>query len=226
MTDTNPLAQPMLARRMLRLAVMAALQPLKASAGVATISSPGVWPTPQEKLPALLVNTPTEQKTAVTTGQANFTTGSSIVIQGQLSRSSPEEALDALEALAFAVENAVLTDYWVTRTVQRFTSVQTESEVTSEGGPHLAGFRMTLVGEMFETFDPTLVQPAETPWPPQSPVIVPLESMRIHLDTAQPFDASGTYPDPPFPDAVNPAPRTTGPDGRDEGALDIQLPQP
>jgi hypothetical protein len=225
MTDINPLAQPMLARRMLRLAVLAALEPLKVSVGVKNIDSPGVWPTPQEKLPALLVNVPTEQKQAIGKGMANFTTTVSITVQGQLSKSSPEEALDALDALAFAVENAVLTDYWITRTVERFTSVATESEVTSEGGPHLAGFRMTLVGEMFETFDPTFVQPAGSPWPPQSPVIVPLTSMGIHMDTAQPFDASGTYPDPPFPDAVQPAPRTTGPDGRDEGALDIQLPQ-
>ncbi|WP_291785219.1 hypothetical protein [Luteibacter sp.] len=210
---------------MLRLAVLGALQPLKASAGVKTIASPGVWPTPSEKLPALLVNTPTEQKSPNTTGQATFVTGSSVVIQGQVSRSTPEDALDAIEALAFAVENAVLMDYWVTRTVQRFTSVQTDVEITSEGGPHLAGFRMTLVGEMFETFDPTLIQPPESPWPPPSPPIVPLESMGVHLDMAQPFDAEGTYPNSPFPDAVQPAPRTSGPDGRDEGALDIQLPQ-
>ena len=118
MTDTNPLAQPMLARRMLRLAVMAALQPLKVSAGVTTISSPGVWPTPQEKLPALLVNTPTEQKSPFSTGQANFITGSSVVIQGQVSKSSPEEALDAIDALAFAVENAVLAPVLVAGTLR------------------------------------------------------------------------------------------------------------
>lgn len=225
MNTPNPLAQPMLARRMLRLAVLAALQPLKVSAGVVTISSPGVWPTPPEKLPALLVNVPTEQKQPNTTGMATFVTTSSVTVQGQVSRSSPEEALDAIDALAFEVENAVLTDHWVTRTVQRFTSVQTEIEVTSDGGPHLAGFRMTLVGEMFETFDPTTDQPPEMPWPPAAPAIVPLESMGIHMDTASPFDPTGTYPNPPFPDAVQPAPRTSGPDGRDEGALDIQLPQ-
>lgn len=225
MTDTNPLAQPMLARRMLRLAVMAALQPLMTSAGVKTIASPGVWPTPQEKLPAILVNAPTEQKQSIGKGMANFTTSASITVQGQVSKSSPEEALEAIDALAFAVENAVLTDYWVTRTVERFTSVQTDIEVTSDGGPHLAGFRMTLAGDMFESFNPADVMPPGTPWPPAAPAIVPLTSMGIHLDTAGPFDATGTYPNPPFPDAVQPAPRTTGPDGRDEGALDIQLPQ-
>lgn len=221
----NPLAQPMLARRMLRLAVLGALEPLKATAGVKTIASPGVWPTPSEKLPAILVNAPTEQKLPNSVGQANFVTGSTVVVQGQLARSTPEEALDAIDALAFAVENAVLMDYWVTRTVQRFTSVQTDIEVTSDGGPHLGGFRMTLVGEMFETFDPTQVQPPGSPWPPASPLIVPFEQAQIHLDTMQPFDPNGTYPNPPFPDAVTPAPRTSGPDGRDEGGLDIQLPQ-
>lgn len=226
MSTSNPLDQPMVARRMLRLAVLAALQPLKTSAGVKTIASPGVWPTPPEKLPALLVNVPTDQKQSEGRGMAKFTTTSNVVIQGQVAKSSPEEALDAIDALAFAVENAVLKDYWVTRTVQHFSSVQTEIEVTPEGGPHLAGFRMTLAGEMFEVFDPTQPPVDGSPWPPPSPFIVPLEGVRIHLDTVEPFDASATYPDPPFPDAVNPAPRTAGPDGRDEGALDIQLPQP
>lgn len=221
----SPLAQPMLARRMLRLAVLGALQPLKANASVTAILSPGVLPVPREKLPALLVDVPSDQKQPAGKGMSNFTTAATITVQGQVSKPTPEEALDALEALAFAVENAVLMDYWVTRTIQRFTSVLTESEVTPDAGAHLAVFRMTLVGEMFETFDPTQMPQLQTPWPPAAPVIKPLTSMGIHLDTVSPFDANATYPAPPFPDSVLPAPRTSGPDGRDEGALDIQLPQ-
>ena len=39
-------------------------------------------------------------------------------------------------------------------------------------------------------------------------------------------EESGTYTGSPFPGSVTAAPRTTGPDGRDEGALQIDLPQP
>lgn len=56
-------------------------------------------------------------------------------------------------------------------------------------------------------------------------VAVPLDSIGLHVDTAQPFDPNGTYANPPFPASVHPAPRTSGPDGRDEGALNINLPQ-
>jgi hypothetical protein len=53
----------------------------------------------------------------------------------------------------------------------------------------------------------------------------PLQTVDINVDTAAPFDPNGTYANPPFPSAVNPAPRTSGPDGRNEGALTISLPQ-
>ena len=67
--------------------------------------------------------------------------------------------------------------------------------------------------------------PAASTCPLPDPVPSAFQEAQIHLDTTTPFDASGTYPNPPFPDAVQPAPRTSGPDGRAEGGLDIQLPQ-
>ncbi|QNK65758.1 hypothetical protein [Variovorax sp. PAMC26660] len=218
----NPLDQPMSARRMLRLAVVALL---RAEIPGTTIVSPGDWPTPPEKLPALLVNVPTETKQSINKGQPEFTTTASVVVQGQVTATTAEAVQDLIEDLAYRVENAILTGYWLNRMTQQFATVQTEVECTADGGRQLAGFRMTLSTETFESFDPTQASPPASTWPPAEPAIVPLESMGIHLDTTSPFDATGTYPNPPFPGAVQPAPRTTGPDGRDEGALDIQLPQ-
>lgn len=86
---------------------------------------------------------------------------------------------------------------------------------------------MRIECEMFETFDPTAMPPTASTWPVQAPATVPLDSIGIHLDLAAPFDPSGTY----IPNADAPAytpttaPRTIGPDGRDEAALDITLPQ-
>ena len=218
----NALNQPMSARRMLRLAVVALL---RAEIPGTTIVSPGDWPTPPEKLPALLINVPTETKQSINRGQPEFTTTTSIVVQGQVVATTAEQAQDSIEDLAYCVENAILTGYWLNRIVQQFLTVQTEVECTAEGRRQLAGFRMTFSAETFESFDPTQEAPPGSSWPPAEPAIVPFTETGIHLDMAQPFDATGTYPDPPFPAAVLPAPRTSGPDGRDEGGLDIQLPQ-
>lgn len=218
----SQLSQPMAARRQLRLAVVGEL---KAQVAGVTIVSPGDWPTPPEKLPALLVNVPTESKQSINKGEPEFTTTASIVIQGQVAAATAALAQDAIEALIYQVENAVLTGYWINAMVQQFASVQTDVEITADGSRQLAGFKMTLAGEMFESFDPTATPPTSSAWPPADPVLAPFTETQIHLDTANPFDPSGTYANPPFPGSVPPAPRTSGPDGRDEGALDIQLPQ-
>ncbi|KWT89351.1 MULTISPECIES: hypothetical protein [unclassified Variovorax] len=218
----SQLDQPMSARRQLRLAIVGELR--TKIQGV-TIVSPGDWPTPPEKLPALLVNVPTEQKSSINRGMPEFTTTASVVVQGQVTAITAEEVQDRIEDLAYRVENAILMGYWIVRMVQQFVTVQTDIECTADGGKHLAGFRMTIAAEMFEAFDPTAEPSPESPWPPADPTLAPFENAKIHLDTATPFDPTGTYPNPPFPDAVLPAPRTSGPDGRDEGALDIQLPQ-
>lgn len=220
---TNPLIQPMSARRQIRLAVVGALN--SKVTGVSTIVSPGDWATPPAKLPALLVSVPTEQKVSIQRGMPEFTTTVSVVVQGQVAGATAEAVQDAIEDLAYQVENAVLTGYWVVAMVQQFLTVQTEVQCTAEGGRQMAGFTMTFSAELFESFDPTAAISPESPWPPADPTIAPFTETQIHLDMASPFDANGTYANPPFPDAVQPAPRTSGPDGRDEGGLDIQLPQ-
>lgn len=219
----SQLDQPMSARRQVRLAVVGELR--SKIDGVTTIVSPGDWPTPPEKLPALLVSVPTEQKASIRRGMPTFNTTVTVVVQGQVISATASAVQDAIEDLAFQVENAILNGFWIVRMVQQFTSVQTDVECTAEGGKHLAGFKMSIAAELFEAFDPTEVESPESPWPPADPTLSPLTEMQVHLDMAAPFDATGTYANPPFPAAVQPAPRTAGPDGRDEGALDIQLPQ-
>lgn len=218
---SDPMLQPMLARRQLRTAAVFYLRKL----ADITVQSPGNWPTPPEKMPALLVNTPTEQKSSINKGIAEFTTTCSLVVQGRVEASTPEAAQDAIEQLAYRVENALFEGYWLTRLVQQFSNVSTEQDVSSEGKNHLGGFRMTLSAEMYEVFDPTVPAPDGSTWPPDETDAVPLDGIDMHLDTAQPFDATGAYPPGEFDSSVQPAPRTTGPDGRDEGALQIDLPQ-
>ena len=216
----NTSDQPMLARRQLRLAVVASLGTI-----CNTVSSPGNWPTPVELLPALLISVPTESKSSLGRNVPEFNTSASIVIQGQVTATTPEAAQDEIELLAYQVENAVLMDYSVNQMIQQFVTVQTETEITSEGKQHLAGFRMTIVAEMHEAFDPMLAPAVDSTWPIVPAATVQLAGVNVHLDAANVFDPSGTYSNPTFPTSVNPAPRTSGPDGRDEGALQITLPQ-
>lgn len=215
--------QPMMARRLLRLAVVGELK-AKLDASV-TVLSPGNWPTPQEKLPAVLVKVPTEQKQSLNKGMPEFTTTITLQVEGRLEGATPEDAQDAIEDLGYQVEEAILKGYWIGRVVQQFASVSTDVEINSESKTHIAGFRMVFACETFEGFDPTVTAPDGTTWPPADPVIVALQGVDVHEDAASPFDASGTYTGSDFPQAVTPAPRTTGPDGRDEGALQIDLPQ-
>lgn len=200
--------QTILARRQVRLAALAALQ--GASLG-ATIECPGDWTTPPEVLPAILLRTPRDRKDSIARTQPEFTTTITLEIEARIEASSAAVAQDAIEALGYNIEQALFTNYGLIVIIQQIVSVDTETDISSAGRQHLGGLRMTIGIEVFEAFEP-------------SPGIA-LTHIGIHADMGNPFDPLGTYMDSPFPSAVQPAPRTSGPDGRDEGALDIALPQ-
>jgi hypothetical protein len=219
---TAPQIQPMLARRLLRLAAVKVLQ---VKVTDATVQSPGNWATPAQKLPALLVRVQDERKASKNRGMPEFDTTCTLQVEGRLQADTPEDAQDAIEDLCFRVEEALLKCYWLNYAiVEQFAGITTRMEVTSEGKGHLGGFLMELECQTFEAFDPTETYPDGTTWPLDDPRIVKLQGVDAHLDAISPFDPSGTYPANEFASAVTPAPRTQGPDGRDEGALQINLP--
>lgn len=217
-------AQPMLARRQIRLAVVAALGTLP---GV-LVESPGDWATPPASLPAVLARVTRERKESwPTRTEPEFDTTVTMELEARVGANTAIEAQDAIESLCYAVENAVLLSYSAIGIAQRVTSVDTEVEITAEGRLHFGAAKMLFAFETAETFDPTKTAPDATTWPVSQPVTDSLLSFGIHLDMASPYDPNGVYvpsPDAP-PYTPVPAPRTTGPDGRDEAALDIQLPQ-
>ena len=202
--------QPMLARRQIRLAALAALSG-PAFAGV-TVESPGDWSTPPEALPALLLRAPEEHKESINKGMPEFTTTVTIEIEARVGATDPAEAQDAIEALCYTVEMALLTSDGLIRIVNQVASLATRMEISSNGKIHFGAAVMTVNFEVPEMFDPFVTN---------APLA--LTSFGLHFDAGAPFDATGTYANPAFP--ANAAPRTSGPDGRDEGALDIQLPQ-
>ncbi len=216
-------SQPMLARRQLRLAVLAALQRIQ---GV-SVDSPGDWATPPAKLPAILMRVGRERKEALTRSMPEFTTVATVEIEARVEATTAAAAQDAIEALCYSIENMVLTDFSVIGMTQKVSSIDSEIEITANGKSQFGGVKMEIAVEMMEAFDPTVPAPRPTVWPATPSATQPLTSVGIHADMTGSFDPDGTYT--PSPDAPAytpvPAPRTTGPDGRDEGALDITLPQ-
>jgi len=219
--------QPMLARRQLRLAVVAALQGIQSMAGIVTIDSPGDWSTPPEKMPAILIRAGRERKESIGKTIPEFNTNAVVEIEARLEEATAAAAQDAIEALGYAIENAVLKDYNIVSMVQQFTSVDTDTEISAEGRRQIGAFKMAISCEMFEAFDPEETDPLATTWPAPFSATSALTSIGLHADMVNVFDQSGTYTPsadaPPY--TPTPAPRTSGPDGRDEGALDITLPQ-
>ncbi|WP_233854193.1 hypothetical protein [Paraburkholderia sp. HD33-4] len=226
--DLTPVALPMIGRRQLRLAAIGALTnaALTDRGTPVTIQSPGDWSVPDTKVPVVIVRTTGETKTSATKGMAQFTTGCTLEVKAVVVALTGADAQDAIEALWYSVEQALFTDWSLVRIVQQFATVDSALEIRADGSRHLAGIAAAIQCEFYEAFDPLAVAPSPGTWPADPNATAPFESIDIHVDMTRPFDPNGTYPNPPFPDAVTPAPRTQGPDGRDEGFIDITLPQP
>ncbi len=191
----------------MRQLVVAALQ---AAAAAPTIQSPGDWSVPPSKLPAILVRNGAERKASLgTNGQTQFNTDFVIEIRGIVSGSTAEVAQDALDTLGATIEDILLRDVGIRGETQDFPAIDTTTEYSSDGRVHFAAVSIALHFQIYEAFEPDVNNT--------------LERMQLTVDLASPFDPNGTYPDPPFPDAIPPAPRSTGPDGRAEGVIDLDF---
>lgn len=200
-----------LSRRQLRLAALSALQTI---AGVPVLS-PGDWDTPSVNLPEIKLRCGDDRKASVTKTIPEFTTTVTLEISARLEADTAALAQDAIEALGEQVEEAIFGNVALVKLCQQFSTVITKTEVTSDGRKHFGGLQMFLDCEVFEAFDPIEINPSD---------YGALTSVGIHVDLVNVVDKTATYASPPFPASVTPAPRTSGPDGRDEGALLIPLP--
>lgn len=199
-----------LARRQVRLAAFAALSTIP---GV-TLVSPGDWETPAATLPEIKLKCGTDRKQSIARAAPEFTTTITLELLARVEAATDVAAQDAIELLGESIEESIFGNSALVRLCQQFTNVNTTTEISSDGRRHLAGLQMTIDCELFESFEPTEIVKDTLP---------ALTSLEIHLDTANPFDPTATYPNPAFSASVTAAPRTSGPDGRDEAALRIPL---
>ena len=191
-----------------------------------SVFSPYDWPTSSGSYPLILVHARKERKVSLGPNTPEFDVYTTVEIVARTK--SPAQvgdvgsaiALGAAEALKLQIETALINNplIWSDpaggQRIEQFTSLDSEINTNSEGEMPMAELAMSIEVKFYQ--GPELFFPIPTN---------PLQTLAINADMAQPFDANGTYSNPPFPSAVNPAPRTSGPDGRNEGALNITLPQ-
>lgn len=190
------------------------------SAG-ARVYSPRTWATFKGQYPAIFVTTPSEDRESLGRHSAQqFTTTATVKIAARLS--VPAVASDlgaaqaqvALETLKTQIEQALINNPAITQLIQQIAFLRSEIEVSAEGEQPMAELAMQFGYEFYE--GPEDFYPIDGD---------PLEEITLDADLTNRFDPTGTYANPPFPSEVESAPRTSGPDGRAEGGLDIQLPQ-
>lgn len=184
------------------------------------VFAPRDWPATPSKYPMIKIKTPIEHKESLGRNAPQFTTVAVVELIGSLSAEAQTgdagaNALqDALAIFARQMDVAVINNYGLMLKIQQIVSVDTETTIKTEGRLHLG--EVSWKGQ-FEFYQgPEDFAPITTS---------PFEQLRIYADLVNVFDPSHTYADPPFPSAVVPAPRVSGPDGRSEGVLDVNLPQ-
>jgi hypothetical protein len=133
--------------------------------------------------------------------------------RGAAVRQRDDDALtqDALESLAEQVEGLIFGWTPLVQLVSKFANVQSDVAISTQGNRPVGIVDIKIACETVETFAP-FEQPVD------------LRELGLHLDfQTVAVDGTGTYVYPPFPDAVTAAPRTSGPDGRDEGRLEFDM---
>lgn len=172
------------------------------------------WPFKVDVLPAIVVNPfYREDRRSLGKSAPQFDTVTTVVLRARTTAKG--EADDAgglalaraLERLKRQIERTVVNAYRLMLDIEEFPTITAEFVFSTEGEQN--------VGELIMTIAMAFPEGPEDFAPYEVDV---LDEVRIYPDLASPFDPSGTYtPQHPFESAVEPAPRTSGPDGRLEG---------
>jgi len=168
------------------------------------------WPTGEEKMPAILFNKEQDFKTSLLRGVPSFTAVAMLTLDVRAMGNTRQDARGGIDRLLDQIEIGLMTDYELRKEVQQFASFESRGNIDSNTGKHIAHYTLDVALEYYEG-------PERYPAIP----VIPLKQVNVNVDVVNRFDANGTYDDAPFPKAIAPAPRTSGPDGRNEGTLVI-----
>jgi hypothetical protein len=179
------------------------------------------WPTWGGSYPVIFLQTPIEDKEGLGPNgapQFNVTATLRITVRvqtpAQANGAGAFAALVELENLQRQIEVALINYTPLMVLLEEVPFIRVEKKVDGEGNQNLAEMLFDMGLKFYQGPEDFYVIPSDA-----------LELVTVDADLANVYDANGTYPTPPFPSAVLPAPRTSGPDGRAEAGADITLPQ-
>jgi hypothetical protein len=181
------------------------------------------WRTPPGGMPEVLVQSPneTKQNVAGRTGPGEFwTTGSFRIVARVYAKSDAGDAgaaavSGAMGMLKRQIEVCLINADALRRAIQQFVSIESVTDVKSEGGFTFGEVEMTFRMEYYQGPEDFAPVPGD-----------PFTEIALYADLVNVFSAQSDF-DPalePFT-LDNPAPRTAGPDGRPEAKVLLELPQ-
>ena len=179
------------------------------------VFSAKTWPTWSGQYPVLYLHTPKERKESLGPNAPQFTVTTTLRISARV-RKQPtadgvgaERATEDLEQMYLQIQKALINNPALMRSLQQFPFIDMEMDLDGMSSD-------SDVGEMVVDVGMEFYQGPEDFYPIE---LDDLEQVAMTVDAVNVVDKTGTYPDPPFPNAVTPAPRTEGPDGRAEGGM-------
>ncbi|MBI6944205.1 phage tail protein [Pseudomonas putida] len=183
------------------------------------VFSAWTWATWSGCYPMIYVRPPIEEKeSASRNGAPFFTVTTTLRIQVKdeapaLANSAGAALLEQqLMVISDQIQAALINYPPLMGKLQRFPFIRTEMVTTSAGDTELGELEVAIGLEFVQTADDFYQLPA-----------YPITEVKVTNDLANVFDPSGTYSGSDFPDAVQAAPRTSGPDGRAEGGFTVTL---
>lgn len=163
--------------------------------------------------PCVEIKTPAQTRVSLgKNGVPHFNTVVTVAIIATVQCDTEDEAEEALEVLENQIEQAIFTNFNILKEIEQFETTQSQQIVNSEGEQFIGQVQINFNMQSYEEFDPASQE-----------VYSLLNTVAINVDTVYPYDATGTYEDPPHPETVQAAPRTRGRDGRNEGYLEIDV---
>lgn len=204
------------------------------------VYSARTWATWSGLYPVIIIGSPAEDMEGLgRAGAPQYTVTTTLRVMARVQ--VPERPNNAgaavaqlmLERIQRQVKQAVINNPAIMRRLQQIPFVRSQFVEPEDGAKVLAELVMDVGMEFYqgpEDFFP-LDGEADTSEVDAAAEIaaierlVLLEGFDTTADLVNVADPSGTYDNPPFPAAVQPAPRTHGPDGRAEGGVSLEFSQ-
>jgi hypothetical protein len=183
------------------------------------VYSPRDWPTFDESYPVLFVNDTEEAGDSLGRNAPQFTVTTTVAVEARVQIEPGDGdagaglAYDQLAVMREQCKRALINYTPLVCKLQQFSFFRARITTDPTGDQHLGRLVFEVGLEFYQGPEDFYPYPVTT-----------LDELHLHVDAVNVFDPGGTYTNPPFPDAVKPAPRTSGPDGRDEGYIVIKPP--